>query len=934
MATRIHQLAKALGVKSTAIVDKCQAEGLTAVKGHQSTVSAGLEATIREWFSNTNTHNTVETTAKVDLEKVKTKPDRSDASTDIDLEMATDEAPVAPVATMITETPVSEMPPKVDDHLVTVELGGREKPHRISPAEMQKQEQEIITAPAPEQEPAPISEPAVPETEIAALTTPNIEEAPETAEPARPRPVPVPVKHPPVKESVKPVQYIPKPAVLEGPKVIRTERPDFVPVPTPRPPRRERVVQIDQAAAETTPAKSVKGSKKAKKTRSVTLEDVTETDAKRKSRLTNKRQKRVDISTSYGDRDLQERQERLASASGRSLHRRERMAGKDLYSLAAQQKAITEVTLKEPITVKDLSAAIGVRVNEIIAKLMAHGIMANVNQSLDTEAAETLGLEYDIEIRIEKKKLRFDELKEQFDSLTQDSERHSRPPVVAFLGHVDHGKTSLLDQIRRAKVASGEAGGITQHIGSYLYDDGKRRVTFLDTPGHKAFTEMRARGANMTDIVVLVVAADDGVMPQTEEAINHARAANVPIVVALNKVDLPNADINRALGQLSEKGLIPTEWGGDTEIVQTSAATGQGIDELVEYLDYVAELNNLKARQTGPASGWIVEAEMSTARGALARLLVKSGSLKPGDAVVSGACYGRIRTIHDAYGAILQEAGPSTPIEVTGLNAVPTAGDPFYVVSDISEAAQIANEHEQNMRENTLARRRQITLDNLFSEIAAGEVRELNVIVKADVQGSIDVLRNSILELNTSEVAVKILHTAVGGISENDVVLAAASNAIIIGFQVVADDRAREMAERNKVEIRLYRVIYKITDDLKLALEGMLAPKIEEKSKGRAEVRKTFKVSRVGTIAGCFVNDGVINRHDKVRIVRDGVIIRDGNDIQTLKRHKDDTNEVRSGFECGIKLAGFDDIKEGDIIEAYEYIEISRTLESSSKTTN
>ena len=504
---------------------------------------------------------------------------------------------------------------------------------------------------------------------------------------------------------------------------------------------------------------------------------------------------------------------------------------------------------------------------------------------------------------------------------------------IGTIGHVDHGKTSLLDRIRQSNVTKGEAGGITQHIGSYLYDNGKHQVAFLDTPGHKAFTEMRARGANMTDIVVLVVAADDGVMPQTEEAISHAKAAEVPIVVALNKVDMPNADVNKALGQLAERELVSSEWGGSTEIVKTSAITGEGIDDLVEHLEYIAELQQLKARTGGPATGWVIESEMTIGRGSVARLLIKEGQLKPSDTVVSGCSYGRVRTMQDVTGKSLKSAGPATPVEITGLNEVPVAGDRFYVVESIPKAAEIATEQQRQNREANLARQNQVTLENLFSEIAAGEIKELNVIIKADVQGSVDVLCNSITELNTSEVAVRVLHAAVGGVSESDVLLAQASGAIIIGFQVIADDRSRSLADKESVEIRHYNVIYQITDDIKLALEGMLTPSIEEKSLGRAEVRQIFRISRIGVVAGCYVTEGLINRSNKTRVVRDGIVIRDNNTIDSLRRIKNDVAEVRSGLECGIKLVGFNDLKTGDLIEAYELVEHSRTLESSAEGT-
>ncbi|MCK4629404.1 MAG: translation initiation factor IF-2, partial [Sedimentisphaerales bacterium] len=737
-----------------------------------------------------------------------------------------------------------------------------------------------------------------------------------------------------------PVPFVPAPAVLKGPKVLRVVPMEIIPTrPPPRKPRKSTAAAAADVPTTNIPrgGGATTSSRRRRKQRGGEGE-AGDKDVNRAKPRTQRRRASRKYESEYvapherGDQDLLERQQRLAKASGTMLHRRERqLAQKETAAGTSGTLGplqIEKATVKEPITVKELSAAIGVRTSEIIAKLMEMGVMATINELLEAEAAMTVAMDFGVELTVEEITLLWDKLQTNFEQETTQRTQVSRPPIVAFLGHVDHGKTSLLDHIRKASVTSGEAGGITQHIGSYLYNNGKRQITFLDTPGHKAFTQMRARGANITDVVVLVVAADDGVMPQTEEAINHAKAAGVPIVVALNKIDLPNMDINRVLGQLSEHELVPAEWGGDTEVVRTSAASGEGIEDLLDHLEYIAELKHLTAATDGPATGWVVEAEMTIQQGAVATLLVKSGTLKTGDIIVSGSSYGRARTITDATGATLTEAGPSTPVEVTGLNEVPIAGDRFFVPGSISQAAEIAEEQRNRRREKALLHRRQITLDNLFSEIAAGELKELNVIVRADVQGSVDVLRNTIMEMNTSEVAVRILHAAVGGITEGDVLLAQASNAIVIGFQVVADEHARNLAEREGVEIRLYRVIYQISEDMKKALEGMLKPRIEEKPLGRAEVRQVFRVSRVGAIAGCLVTEGKIQRSARLRVIRDSVVIRDNSPIESLRRVKDDVSEVRSGLECGVKLDGYDDLKNGDVLEAYELIEISRTLDS------
>ena len=498
-----------------------------------------------------------------------------------------------------------------------------------------------------------------------------------------------------------------------------------------------------------------------------------------------------------------------------------------------------------------------------------------------------------------------------------------------MLGHVDHGKTSLLDRIRSSRVVDSEAGGITQHIGAHHVRLGENRdLVFLDTPGHQAFTAMRARGANMTDIVVLVVAGDDGVMPQTEEAINHAKAAGVPVVVALNKIDLPGVDENRILGQLAEKGLSPHEWGGDTEVIRTSATTGQGVDDLLEYLSYVAELEDLKADTGVPASGTVIEAELDPGRGVVVSLLVQRGTLKVGDVLACGSADGRIRALIDETGKHVKQALPSTAIEVMGLNVVPEAGKKFYVTQSMPQAKILAEEDAQFARDRSLIRRPQITLDNFMGQMEASESQELCLILRADVQGSIDVLCKSLNELSVSEIKIRILQAMVGGIGEGDVLLAEVSGAIIIGFNVVAGEQARIMADRSGVEIRLYRVIYEIMDDISKALENRLAPRIEENILGHVQVRQTFKLSRVGTVAGCYVADGVIRRSSQARLIREDVVVNDKLSLESLKRVKDDVREVKAGLECGIKLAGFDDIKVGDVIEAYEKVEVARTLSS------
>jgi translation initiation factor IF-2 len=502
-----------------------------------------------------------------------------------------------------------------------------------------------------------------------------------------------------------------------------------------------------------------------------------------------------------------------------------------------------------------------------------------------------------------------------------------RPVVAAMLGHVDHGKTSLLDKIRSTHITSGEAGGITQHIGAYQVSDGLRKVTFLDTPGHEAFTAMRARGANMTDVVVLVVAADDGVMPQTIEAIHHAKAAEVPVIVAVNKIDLPGCDINRIYSQLAEHELSPAEWGGETEVVKTSAVTGEGTDDLLEHLDYIADLLELKADDTIPATGWVVEAKMSAKQGAVATLLIKEGQLNKGDVVLAGGAFGRVKALKNSYGKSIKTATSSMPVEMTGLSDVPQAGDRFYCLDDINKAKAAAEEKQILSRESTLAKRTQVTLDNLFSQIAAGDVKELNIIIRADVQGSVDVLTKYLSELSTDEVKIRILHASPGGITEGDCLLAEASNAIIIGFNVVTEEYVAKTAEAKGIDIRLYNVIYRITEDLQKSMVGLLEPEQQEKTLGRAVVRALFKISKVGTVAGCHISDGIVKKSSKMRLIRDNIVIRDNLSIDSLKHLKDDVREVRAGQECGIKIVKFDDVKVDDVLDFYEIVEVARTLQ-------
>ncbi|MDZ4659011.1 MAG: translation initiation factor IF-2 [Bythopirellula sp.] len=592
-----------------------------------------------------------------------------------------------------------------------------------------------------------------------------------------------------------------------------------------------------------------------------------------------------------------------------------------------------KVSLQLPCTVREFSEAAGVPASQILRILMEAGVMAKINAVIDTELTELIAAEMGVDIELKEAISLEDELLGQIrDREDDEADLVPRPPVITFLGHVDHGKTSLLDRIIGINVVSGESGGITQHIRAYTINKDGRQLSFVDTPGHEAFTEMRARGANVTDIAVLVVAADDGVMPQTEEAISHVRAAEVPIVVALNKTDLPGVDINRAMQGLSTNGLLPSEWGGDVEVVKTSATTGTGIDALLDTLLTVAELNEYKANPNRPAVGTCLEAQQETGRGVVAKLIVQNGTLRVGDVLVCGQTFARVKAMYDTLNSKVRidEATPSIPVNVTGFDEAPGAGDHFYVLDDIADARAIAAARGEEQRVVSLGDVAQhVTLETLFERLdGESEIQTLNLILRADVRGSIEAILKELSKLEHPEVKVKLLQTSVGGISAADVTLADASDAIIVGFNVIADENARSLAEQRGVQIRRYDIIYKITEDIKAALEGLLKPEEREVELGRALVQQVYKISRVGAIAGCRVLSGTIARNGRARVIRDSTIIGDYA-IDTLRREKDDAKEVREGLECGIKLSGFNDIKEGDMFEVYKVEEVGRTFDES-----
>jgi translation initiation factor IF-2 len=580
-----------------------------------------------------------------------------------------------------------------------------------------------------------------------------------------------------------------------------------------------------------------------------------------------------------------------------------------------------KITFSESLTVGELAKKIYREPSEIIKKLFLLGVMATINQVLDKDAIELIAGEYGVEVE-EEVKIDATDLEVYF---TEDSSEElvERPSVVTIMGHVDHGKTTLLDSIRHTKVTEGEAGGITQHIGAYQVVENGKKITFLDTPGHAAFTTMRARGAKITDITILVVAADDGVMPQTVEAINHAKAAEVPIIVAVNKMDKEAANADRVMQELTEHGLVSEAWGGETIFVPLSAKTGEGIDNLLEMILLVSEVEEWKANPNRKAVGTVIEAQLDKGRGSVATLLVQNGTLKIGDPIVVGNTYGRVRAMVNDLGRRVKEAGPSTPVEITGLSDVPQAGDRFVVFDDEKTARQVGEARAQQALAAQRGEKSIVSLDNLFEQLKQGEMKDLNIILKADVQGSAEAVAASLQKIDVEGVNIRIIHSGAGAINESDITLASASNAIVIGFNVRPDVNAKRAAEQEKVDVRLHSIIYKVIEEIEAAMKGMLDPEFKEKIIGQAEIRQTFKVSKVGTIAGSYVTDGKITRDSGIRLIRNGVVVFEGQ-IDALKRFKDDAKEVSQGYECGVTIKNFNDVKEGDIIEAYVMEEIER----------
>ncbi len=926
---RVFELARELSVSSKDVIKKCEAEGIPAITNHMSTMSLGLAATVREWFGegSVGTTTAVETAAPVDVAKARAKAKRKAPRKKVAAKTTAEAPRTAPVAEAPAAAPQGTAPEAIA----------------------------VSQAPAPPAPPAePPPAPPVEETLVPAAETPPAAAAEETLVPAAEAPPEAPASptpavnvpdRPQVVKPAGPMLQQPSRTTLSGPKIVRVESPEVVPQPSARDRRSDTSIRRsgpragrgagvaypdlpDAPASE--PARPGRTSSRRNKRRTASARD----DAGRTGRTGSTPQ---DQPFNWRTQDLREREARLNRAGGFfKAHRRDNLkrsaGGGERATTAAETGG--SVRIEEPITIKNLSAATGVKAPDIVKKLFLAGKPTTLNSTIDAETATEVMAEYEIQLEIIEHKTSEQQILDQFRERKVVDER-PRSPVVAILGHVDHGKTSLLDQIRNTNVAAGEAGGITQATSAFRVPvragDKDHVITFIDTPGHEAFTEMRARGANVTDLVVLVVAADDGVMPQTVESINHAKAAKVPIVVALNKIDKPEAtdtNIQRILGQLAEHELNPSEWGGSTEVIRTSAVKGEGIQDLLEILDYQAELLELTADFGGEAHGTVLEARMEEGRGPVANILVQQGCLKKGDVIVVGRGFGRVRDIIDDRGKRVSEVLPATPVTISGINEVPDAGDNCYVVKNLREAESAAQDRIQQERERELSKGK-ISLDNIFKQFEEGVSKELPLVIKADVQGSVDAVVGSLERLSTDDVTITVKHAAVGGINESDIVLADAASAIVVGFNVTSSAKARQEADSRGTDIRLYDVIYDLVDDVTKAAEGLLEPEHKLEVLGHAEVRQVFKVSKVGMIAGCYVTDGTIERNAQIRVTRQDIVVEKDRRLQQLKRFKDDVKEVRSGQECGMKIEGYDDIKEGDVLECYKTLQVKRTLEAS-----
>lgn len=925
---RIFDLAKELGIESKVIIAKCVAEGVPSdlVKNHMSAISAGLDASIREWFSDASSHAAIETAQKVDVAKARKPAARRKKA---DAPEKADEGAEATATTAVAEPeripdrappePIAKATPVVAD------LPAADEPPKATPVE--EATPEVPAAPA-----AAVEAPEAPSKAGKTTKAPPPPPPPATVTPA---PLNVPTR-PAVVKPVGQKLEVKAPVRLAGPTVVRVEAPE-----TLEPPRPRRSGPVGPGpggpAREARPGVG-RGPGEGEDDRGRSPRRGPAHAAPKRSTGQGIPVRRRGLSgetwqpgTAVSEQDLIEREERVTRASGFLKKRRKDLERATPGGRQDEEETGGKIRISSPFTIKDLSAATGVKAADIVKKLFLQGVMATINSGIEAAKAQEIMIDFDIELEIVEAKTAEEVVSEKFANRQAVDER-ARGPVVTILGHVDHGKTTLLDKIRDANVAAGEAGGITQRTSAFkvplTIDGAAKELVFLDTPGHEAFTGMRSRGARITDVVVLVVSAAEGAMPQTFESIAHAQAAKVPIVVALNKIDRPDAteaSINRIMGQLAEKGLNPVAWGGDTEFVRVSALTGKGVQDLLMTLDYQAQLLNLKADFGGAAQGTVIEARTEEGRGAVANLLLQQGCLKVGDFVVAGRAFGRVRDITDDRGRRLKEAHPPAPVQISGLDEIPDAGDSFFTTDSLKKAQEAAEQRRSREREAQLAQPK-VTLDSLFTQMKDKDVKEIMIVLKAAEQGTVDVLKSECEKIATDEVKVRVLFAGVGGITESDIVLAEASKAIVVGFNVIASGKARATADAKSVEVRTYQVIYDLVDDIRKAAEGLLTPELRQEVLGHAEVRKVFKVTKVGAIAGCYVTDGSVQRDALIRVTRNGIVVENDRVLDQLKRFKDDAKDVRAGMECGMKIAGYDDIKEGDILECYKQVEVKRTL--------
>jgi translation initiation factor IF-2 len=881
---RIYELAKELNMDSKELVEKLKAGGLS-IKNYMSTLDEDAVAQARDIVAGVVSEVIEEkrirpTVIRRRKKTVSVEPETVAHEPEAEAEEAEEE--VKEEVAKAAEPAAKEAEKKIAEDKAKARVKGEAK-RKKAPA-----------AAKPEK---------VPQVKEEALT----EEAAESAAPAQAKKAAKPkekAKRAKKKKAEQPAKIIKK--AEEGPlKAILDKKKQHVVEPT-KPVSAEPPVMAPEVAPP--PQEPEKPAKKKRAKRKGEKEEVAPRSAIRHRKL--EIFERADL---YEGRTIKRKKKEAAAKEGQKKLRQTEIT---------TPKAIKRrIKVQQTVTVSELARAMGIKAAELIKKLIGLGIVAHINQPLDFDSAALVADEFGYELELEEFKLEqtLQEIEDQPEDLTP------RPPVVTIMGHVDHWKTSLLDYIRESNIIAGESGGITQHIGAYYVERQGGDIVFLDTPGHEAFTAMRARGARVTDIIVLVVAADDGVMPQTKEAINHARAANIPMIVAVNKIDKAEANIEKVQRQLAEVQLVPEEWGGDTIFAYISAKNGEGVNELMELIQLQAELLELKANPEKMARGRVIEAKLDKNRGAVATVLVKSGTLKPGNFFVCGEHYGKIRAMLNSRGKRMISAGPSMPVEIYGISGVPMAGDEFIVVDDEKTAKQIIAHRQVEAKSKEVGRRGIVSLDDLFEKIREGEVKELNIVLKADVQGSLEALAESLVKLSTNEVKLKIIHSSTGAITETDVMLASASHAVIIGFNVRANPRVADIAEKEDVDIRYYDVIYNAIQDIRKAMAGLLEPEYKENVIGRADIKEVFHIPKVGAVAGCYVTDGHLERNARVRLLRDEVVIFDGK-ISSLKRFKEDVKEVNLGYECGVGLDHFQDIKPGDVFEAYELEEVKAEL--------